>query len=92
MLKTWGNSPDFEALINEVRGYWITPQREVELQVDWIAPPAQVREGGVNWQAHRDLIYAEDAARSQAWSPAEDTPLHLVGFPGAWATAAALSG
>ena len=90
LLKDWGVSPDYDAIPNEIRGYWITSQREVDLQEDWISPPAQVREGGVNWQAHRQLIYGPDAARSQAWSPTERTPLHLIGFQGAWATADAV--
>ncbi|MFG0274965.1 MAG: SUMF1/EgtB/PvdO family nonheme iron enzyme [Phycisphaerales bacterium] len=90
LLKDWGNAPDDDAIPNEIRGYWVTAQRQVELQVDWISPPAQVREGGVDWPAHRRLIYGEqDAARSQAWSPTERTPLHLIGFQGAWATASA---
>jgi formylglycine-generating enzyme required for sulfatase activity len=87
LLKDWGVSPDYDAIPNEIRGYWVTSQREVDLQEDWISPPAQVREGGVNWRAHRDLIYGPDAALAQAWSPTERTPLHLIGFQGAWATA-----
>lgn len=87
VLKDWGAAPDYDALPSEIRGYWVTAQREVFTQEDWITPPAQVREAGVDWSAHRELIYGDDSARSVAWAPTLGTPLHLIGFQGAWATA-----
>jgi hypothetical protein len=89
IFKDWGVTPDFLNREGQPRGYFITDQREVQLQEEWLSPPATVREGGVNWDSHRALMYGDDAQRAVQWAPAPTTPLHWIGFQGALAAAQA---